>query len=167
MIARYWRRRQQDHRRRTASSGEDTDLVFTTRSGNPLHPQNLLQRDFYPLLERLELPKVRFHDLRHTTATLPLSAGVRTKIVSELLGHTDVGITLNLYSHVIPGLHERAAAAFDELLTPHPEEPPADAYDGPAPAAAALAVNLAVSPRSTKAKVQVSPRSSGDRASVS
>ena len=83
-------------------------------------------------------------------------------------GNTDIGITLNLYSHVIPGLQERAAAAFDELLAPsRPEEPPADAYDGPAPAAAALAVYLAVRSRSSKATAQVSPRSSGDRASVS
>jgi len=166
-LRRHWRR-QQDDRRRAGAFWQDTDLVFTSRHGNPLNPQNLLQRDFYPLLARLELPKVRFHDLRHTAATMLLSAGVHPKIVSELLGHTDIGITLNLYSHVIPGLHERAAAAFDELLAPsQPEDPAGDAYDGPAPAATALAVNLAVKPGAAKAKAQVSPRSSGDRASVS
>ena len=85
-----------------------------------------------------------------------------------MLGHTDVSITLNLYSHVIPGLHERAAAAFDELLTAKtPGLAEADIYDGSAPAVTALAVSLAVSPSSEKAIAQVSPRSSGDRASVS
>jgi hypothetical protein len=128
-----------------------------------------VQRQFYPLLERLELPRIRFHDVRHTAATLLLSAGVHPKVVSELLGHTEIGITLNLYSHVIPGLQERAAAAFDELLAEHGPAAAKDGatYDGGAPAAEALAVKLAVKPRSVKAKAQVSPRSSGDRASVS
>ena len=59
----------------------DNDLVFTSRHGSPLSPQNLLQRNFYPLLDRLGLPKIRFHDLRHTAATLLLAAGVHPKVV--------------------------------------------------------------------------------------
>ena len=165
-LRRQWRC-QQDERRRT-NAWSDTELVFASLHGNPLNPQNLLQRGFYPLLDRLSLPKIRFHDLRHTAATLLLAAGVHPKIVSEMLGHTDVGITLNLYSHVIPGLHERAAAAFDELLAPETSEQAGDRnYDGSAPAVTTLAVNLAVNPSSEKAIAQVSPRSSGDRASVS
>ena len=166
-LRRHWRN-QQDDRRKGGELWNDLNLVFTSRHGNPLNPQNLLQREFYPLLEQLALPKIRFHDLRHTAATLLLAAGIHPKIVSEMLGHTDVGITLNLYSHVIPGLHQRAAQAFDTLLASQREQPhDTDAYDGPAPASAALAVNLAVRPSSSKAKAQVSPRSSGDRASVS
>ena len=90
--------------------------MFANRVGRPLSAQNLVQRHFHPLLARLALPKVRFHDLRHTAATLLLSRGVHPKIVSEMLGHKEVDITLNLYSHVTPGMHESAAQALGELL---------------------------------------------------
>jgi integrase len=162
-------RRQQDARREAGEHWVDLGLVFANRYGRPLSPQNVLQRQLHPLLDRLGLPRIRFHDLRHTAATLLLSAGEHPKVVSELLGHTEIGITLNLYSHVIPGLHERAAATFDQLLAdPGPVRPDVPAtYDGGAPAADTLAVKLAVKPRSPKVKAQVSPRSSGDRASVS
>jgi integrase len=59
---------------------------------------------------------VRFHDLRHTHATLMLKAGIHPKIVSERLGHTKVGITLDIYSHILPGLQEAAAERFDKML---------------------------------------------------
>jgi integrase len=95
---------------------EDNDLVFPNQVGRPLSSQNLLQRHFHPLLERLSLPKIRFHDLRHTAATLLLSEGVHPKIVSEMLGHTEIGITLNLYSHVTPAMHEAASGALGRLL---------------------------------------------------
>ena len=163
-----WRRQQEDKRRASNRAWRDLDLVFTNRFGSPLNPQNTVQRQFYPLLEKLGLPKIRFHDLRHTAATLLLAAGVHPKIVSEMLGHSDTGITLDLYSHVIPGLHQRAAAAFDDLLAAEADgSDEASPYDGSASAVADLAVKLAVKPRSAKVKAQVSPRSSGDRASVS
>ncbi|HSR22589.1 MAG TPA: site-specific integrase [Candidatus Eisenbacteria bacterium] len=110
-------RRGQDVERRAAGPRwQDNDLVFANRVGRPLSAQNLVQRHFHPLLARLALPKVRFHDLRHTAATLLLSRGVHPKIVSEMLGHKEVDITLNLYSHVTPGMHESAAQALGELL---------------------------------------------------
>ncbi|GAI62264.1 unnamed protein product, partial [marine sediment metagenome] len=62
------------------------------------------------------LPHIRFHDLRHTHATLMLKQGVHPKIVSERLGHSSVAITMDTYSHVIPGLQERAAELFDNLV---------------------------------------------------
>ena len=74
------------------------------------------------LLERLSLPKIRLHDLRHTAATLLLSEGVHPKIVSEMLGHAEIGITLNLYSHVTPAMHESASTAHGRLL----DQPRAD-----------------------------------------
>ena len=62
------------------------------------------------------MPTIRFHDLRHTAATLLLGKGVHPKVVSELLGHSQVGVTLDLYSHVTPTMHRQAAQAFDEIL---------------------------------------------------
>jgi integrase len=77
----------------------------------------MVQRDFHPLLARLGLPRIRFHDLRHTAATLLLQQGVHPKVVSEMLGHADVGITLDLYAHVTPAMHEAAARGLEDLLT--------------------------------------------------
>ena len=71
---------------------------------------------FEPLLRRAGLPDVRFHDLRHTCATLLLTKGVHPKIVSQMLGHSSVSITLDVYSHVIPGLGEVAANAMEDAL---------------------------------------------------
>ncbi|HEX6876457.1 MAG TPA: site-specific integrase [Nocardioidaceae bacterium] len=110
------RHRQDAERRAAGARWEDTDFVFTNRVGRPLSSQNLVQRDFHPLLRRLGLPRVRFHDLRHTAATLLLQQGVHPKVVSEMLGHADVGVTLDIYSHVSPALHEAAAFALGALL---------------------------------------------------
>lgn len=73
--------------------------------------------DFWPLLRRAGLPRIRFHDLRHTAATLLLSQGVHPKIVSEMLGHSQVGITLDLYSHVTPTMQQAAIDAMDRIVT--------------------------------------------------
>jgi integrase len=62
------------------------------------------------------LPEIRFHDLRHTSATLLLMANVNVKVVSERLGHSDVGLTLNCYSHCLPTMQKKAAEAMDALL---------------------------------------------------
>jgi integrase len=110
------RLRQNTERLRAGSLWEDNDLVFPDQLGRPLSSQNLTQRHFYPMLERLGLPRIRFHDLRHTAATLLLSEGVHPKIVSEMLGHTQVGITLDLYSHVTPAMHETATSTLGLLL---------------------------------------------------
>lgn len=71
---------------------------------------------FHPLLKRSGLPRIRFHDLRHTAATLLLGRGVNPKIVSEMLGHASVGITLDTYSHVLPTMQQSAAAEMDAAL---------------------------------------------------
>ncbi len=73
-------------------------------------------RSFRPLLELAGLPLIRFHDLRHTAATLLLGKGIHPKVVSELLGHSQVGLTLDLCSHVTPTMHRQAVTTFDELL---------------------------------------------------
>jgi integrase len=95
---------------------EDVDLVFPNLVGKPLDGPNLLHYHFHPLLKRSGLPRIRFHDLRHTAATLLLGRGVNPKIVSEMLGHASVGITLDTYSHVLPTMQQSAAAEMDAAL---------------------------------------------------
>src|SRR5215213_6874065 len=82
----------------------DHGLVFTSGVGTLINPSNMRRRSFKPLLQRVGLPQIRFHDLRHTCATLLLSRNVHPKYVQELLGHATVAITLDTYSHVIPGM---------------------------------------------------------------
>jgi len=78
---------------------------------------NLRIRSFQPLLMKAELPKIRLHDLRHTAATLLLLQGVHVKVVSEMLGHASIAITLDLYSHVLPNMQREATAAMDRLFS--------------------------------------------------
>jgi integrase len=75
-----------------------------------------LNRAFKATLQRAGLPAVRFHDLRHTCATLLLRQGVNPKYVQELLGHADISLTLNIYSHVLPDMGDAAAGAMDAAL---------------------------------------------------
>jgi integrase len=90
-------------------------LVFPTAEGKPIHPSNML-RSYRAMLARAELPSLRFHDLRHTAATLLLGAGIHPKVVSEMLGHSTISITLDLYSHVTPTMQHQAVDAVDQLL---------------------------------------------------
>jgi integrase len=95
---------------------QDQGLVFTTDTGAPINPSNLRQRSFAPLLKRAGLPHMRFHDLRHTCATLLLSRGVHPKFVQELLGHATIAITLDTYSHVMPSMGDATARAMEDAL---------------------------------------------------
>jgi integrase len=95
---------------------QDQGLVFTTNTGAPINPSNLRQRSFAPLLKRAGLPHMRFHDLRHTCATLLLSRGVHPKFVQELLGHATIAITLDTYSHVMPSMGDATARAMEDAL---------------------------------------------------
>jgi integrase len=95
----------------------DEGLVFASEVGTPINPTNLRRRSFAALLQRANLPKIRFHDLRHTCATLLLSRNVHPKYVQELLGHANIAITLDTYSHVIPGMGAQAARAMEEALS--------------------------------------------------
>jgi integrase len=91
-------------------------LVFANEVGGIINPSNLRNRRFKPLLKRAGLPNIRFHDLRHTCATLLLSRNVHAKVVSEMLGHASVSITLDIYSHLMPDMQEKAAKALEEAL---------------------------------------------------
>jgi integrase len=95
----------------------DAGLVFTSEVGTLINPTNLRRRSFAPLLEKAKVPRVRFHDLRHTCATLLFSRNVHPKDVQQLLGHSNISITLDTYSHVIPGMRDRAARAMDDALS--------------------------------------------------
>jgi integrase len=94
---------------------QDQGLVFPSTVGTPLLGGNL-NRAFKATLRRTGLPAIRFHDLRHTCATLLLRQGVNPKYVQELLGHADISLTLNTYSHVLPDMGDAAAAAMDAAL---------------------------------------------------
>jgi integrase len=104
-----------DHR----AAGEHwsaSDLVFCTTEGVPLSPTNETKR-FQRATAAAGLPAIRFHDLRHTAATILLVKGVHVKLVSEMLGHSTIVLTMDTYSHVIPAMHGDAAAAMDAVFT--------------------------------------------------
>jgi integrase len=109
-------RKAQAEERLRAVYWDDRGLVFCTEAGTPLDVRNLVRRSFAPILERAGLPRIRFHDLRHTAATLLLGQGTHPKVVADLLGHTRIGTTLDLYSHVTPTMQQQAAEAMDAVL---------------------------------------------------
>jgi integrase len=108
--------RQVEERRHADPGWQDLDLVFPTRIGGPKDGYNLLRQSFFPLLRRANLPCMRFHNLRHIAATLLLGRGINPKIVSEMLGHSHIAITLHLYSHVTSHMQQQAADAMDAAL---------------------------------------------------
>ncbi len=109
------RKRQLEERMQRAGLWSDHGLVFPSAIGTPISGGNL-SRSFKALLKRAGLPAVRFHDLRHTCATLLLKQGVNPKYVQELLGHADISLTLNVYSHILPDMGDAAADAMDAAL---------------------------------------------------
>ena len=96
---------------------QENDLIFPSNNGTPMDGHHILDK-FKKLLKQAELPDMRFHDLRHTAATLMLKQGVHPKIVQERLGHSNITMTLNTYSHVLPSMQEEMANKLDELLMP-------------------------------------------------
>jgi integrase len=110
------RKYQLEERMRLAGLYEDRDLIFTTSVGTPINPENLVKRSFKPLLKKAGLPEIRFHDLRHTCATLLLGRGVHPKIAQELLGHATIAMTLDTYSLYLPSMGNQASGAMEEAL---------------------------------------------------
>jgi len=112
-----------DHRERRAFEArklkglyDDMGLMFASQRGTPLDASNVVNRSYKPLLRRAGLPGIRFHDLRHTCATLLLPKNVNPKYVQRLLGHKSIKITLDLYSHWIPEMEDFTADAMDEIF---------------------------------------------------
>ena len=101
--------RQLEEMERMGSLYQPGGLIFATEAGTIINPSNVRTRSFKPLLKKAGLPQVRFHDLRHTCATLLLSKDVNPKVVSEMLGHSSISVTLDIYSHLLPDMQEKAA----------------------------------------------------------
>lgn len=110
------RARQLTERMAVGPAWHDQDLVFTTPAGEPLAAWNMVRGVFYPLLQRAGLPRIRFHDLRHTAATLLLLQGVLAKVTSAMLGHATTAVTQDVYRHVQPSMQQEAAAAMEAVL---------------------------------------------------
>ena len=91
------------------------DLVFTSVEGKPIDP-GVLSHAFNRMAKQAGLEGVRFHDLRHTFASLMLLRGAKPKVISEALGHASVAFTMDVYSHIIEGMQEDAMALLDEVL---------------------------------------------------
>lgn len=117
----------QEHRRAELGEGyqSELDLVIATPTGSPYYHGHVTKK-WNEIIERAGLPRIRIHDARHTHATLLLQQGVHPKIVQERLGHEDISVTLNLYSHVMPGMQEKVVEDFAATLfgknTVQPEE---------------------------------------------
>ena len=113
------RLRQAEARFLAGAAYGDVDLVFATGIGTPLEPGNV-RRTWIWITAEAGLPRLRIHDMRHAMATIMLGQGVHPKIVSERLGHASVNITLDTYSHVLPGLQEAAAEQLDKAFAVPP-----------------------------------------------
>lgn len=94
---------------------QDLDLVFAQVNGKPLQPTEM-SRNYRKMVDKSGLPYIRFHDLRHTHATLLLQQGVHPKVVSERLGHSTISITMDIYTHVLPNMQKEAAHQFEQLF---------------------------------------------------
>ncbi len=101
------REKQVQMRRQAGEAWQEHDLVYCTSLGTPLNPSKVIDR-YKALLKRAGLPDIRFHDLRHSAATILLTMGIHPKVVQELLGHHQISMTMDIYSHVMPALHKDA-----------------------------------------------------------
>jgi integrase len=112
-----------EHRKRALAEGfASVPWVFCNQHGGPLRRSHFHAQQFKPLLKRADLPDIRFHDLRHTSATLLLVQGVHPKVVQERLGHAQISLTLDTYSHVLPSMQRDAAGRLDSMLVPAPAD---------------------------------------------
>lgn len=105
--------RQEELRRESAEAWIDRDLIFATAEGNYL-ALTTLRRAFNSVLKQAGLPHMRFHDLRHSAATILLSRGTHPKVVQEILGHSQISMTLDVYSHVLPSMQDDVSKGWDD-----------------------------------------------------
>jgi integrase len=120
--------RQEKERVTAGSLWRGSSCVFTTPVGTPVDPRND-NREFKKLLARAGLPFVRLHDLRHTAASLLLAQGVPARLVMEILGHSQIALTMNTYSHVAPEVSHEAAERMARVLWQDDDEDQADDED--------------------------------------
>ena len=105
----------QNSRRLAATDWRDNDLIITTGAGGPVNPNNV-SRSFKAIVKRAGVREIKVHELRHSNASLLLLAGVPAKVVSEKLGHASISITLDTYSHLLPGMQDDAASRLSEIF---------------------------------------------------
>lgn len=110
------RRDDPDYWRKIAGKIENCPHVFCSPQGEVIDAKNFLRREFYPLLKRTKIPRIRFHDLRHSCATLLLSKNVHPVVVQRLLGHSTIALTIDTYSGWVPTMQEHVVAAMDDLF---------------------------------------------------
>ena len=119
---------QEHHIRQTAEKKQagrfwqEHDYVFCTSLGTPLNPTRDVLDLLKAFLKKADLPDIRFHDLRHSAATLLLSLGVHPKVVQEILGHSQITMTMDIYSHVLPSMHEEAMYTLNEAIRKNQED---------------------------------------------
>lgn len=106
---------QLEARLKTGTLWQEHDYVFCTLLGRYLNPNHVVD-EFKKLLKKASLPNIRFHDLRHSAASLLLSLSIHPKVAQELLGHTQISITMEAYSHLLPGMQKDAMSKLDEAL---------------------------------------------------
>ena len=106
---------QLEHRLEMGEEWQDWDLVFCGPLGQPI-TDRAVRGPFHRMLAKIGLPPIRLHDLRHSAATLLLSQGVHPRIVQDLLGHSTISLTLDVYSHMLPNLQKEAADKMDAVL---------------------------------------------------
>lgn len=95
---------------------EDYDLIVCTQIGRPVHPDDFVD-SIKSLIKKLDLPMIRFHDFRHSHASLLIEQNIHPKLISERLGHANIGITLDIYAHVLPSMQQEVADKLDDLFT--------------------------------------------------
>jgi len=110
------RAQQNEQRLAAGPAWENHELVFCNGVGRPIEHTNLLRRSYWPLLERAGLPRIRFHDLRHSTASLLGSLNVPAKIIQEVMGHSQISVTMDVYAHTMPGMQADAMSKLNALL---------------------------------------------------
>ena len=110
------RARQLEERLGGGPDWNEHDPVFVSSTGTPLDGRNLTRR-FQRALELADLPRLRFHDARHTCATLLLAQGVQPRVVMETLGHSQISLTMNTHAHVVPVLQHEAAERMESILS--------------------------------------------------
>jgi len=113
------RARQEQERQLAGTRWQEGSFVFTTSIGTPLEGSTVTHR-FQAALKTAGLRRIRFHDLRHSCATLLLAQGVHPRVIMEILGHSQIGVTMNLYPHVLPAMRKEVVGQMDAILTPPP-----------------------------------------------
>lgn len=108
--------RQLEEKLKAGPAWKENDLVFCSTVGGHLHTSRILFTQFKALLKKAELPDIRFHDLRHSSATMLLTVDVHPKVVQEILGHSQISMTLDIYSHVLPTMQQQAVSKLNDVL---------------------------------------------------